>query len=205
MLVKLKLKNTDSPVTVDSQVFEYLTTNPYLVNIGFVINLREHSLGYTFFQKHWRQVNGTYKVETIYLHRLIAERFMIKPESNEPLYVQFKNGNNKDCRLENLEWVVRSKLIRNTKYVQGKTKFRGVSETTNGKFKAVIYVKNKRHFLGRFDTAEEAAYAYNLRAEELYGKMRSLNKIEKKVLEKIKLKFDNIEKLKAEDIKNAEV
>lgn len=193
MLVKLKLKNTDTPVTIDSHIYEYLSTNPYLVNIRFLDNLREHSLGYTFFQKHWRQVNGTYKVETIYLHRLIAERFITKPELNEPLYVQFKNGNNKDCRLENLEWVVRSKLIRNTKYVQGKTKFRGVSETTNGKFKAVIYVKNKRYFLGRFDTAEEAAYAYNVRAEELYGKMRSLNKIDKKSIERIKEKIDKAE------------
>lgn len=188
MLVKIKLKNTGNTILVNDNVYEYVTGNAYLAQIEFVKNLREHSLGYAFFQKHWKQASGSYKVETIYLHRLIAEKFISQMESNEPLYVQFKNGNNKDCRLENLAWVNRSKLVRNTKYVQGKTQYRGVSKVDK-KFRAVIYHKNERIFLGRFDTAEEAAYIYNKEAEKIFGKTRSLNKLPKDLTEEFDKKY----------------
>lgn len=190
MLVKIKLKNTGKTILVNDKVYEYLTGNPYLAQIEFVKNLREHSLGYSFFQKHWKQASGKYKVETIYLHRLIAEKFIPQEESDEPLYVQFKNGDNKDCRLENLAWVNRSKLVRNTKYVQGKTQFRGVSKVDK-KYRAVLYNKNERIFLGRFDTPEEAAYIYNREAEKIFGKTRSLNKLSKKITAKFDEKYQS--------------
>ncbi len=190
MLVKVELKNSKKSVLVDDKVYEYLVNNAYLAQIDFIKNLREHSLGYAFFQKHWRQASGKYKVETIYLHRLIAEKFIVQPESDEPLYVQFKNGNNKDCCMKNLEWVNRSKLVRNTKYVQGKTNFRGVSKV-DSKFRAVIYNKNKRISLGKYDTPEEAAYIYNKKAEELFGETRSLNRIPKKIKEELDKKYED--------------
>jgi len=167
-------------------------SNYYLSQIDFIKNLREHSLGYAFFQKHWRQASGRYKVETIYLHRLIAEKFIPQKESTEPLYVQFKNGNNKDCRMENLEWVERSKLVRNTKFVQGKTKYRGVSSVEGKKFRAIIYNKNKRIFLGQYETPEEAAYIYNQKAKELFGETRSLNRIPKKIKQELDSKYESL-------------
>jgi len=66
MLIKIKLKNVDNSVLVDAKIYEYLESNPYLSQIDFIKNLREHSLGYAFFQKHWRQASGKYKIETIY-------------------------------------------------------------------------------------------------------------------------------------------
>ncbi len=179
MLFKLKLKNSKKPVIVDDFVYEFLSQNDYLKSIKFIENLREHSLGYAFFQKHWRQLDGSYKVETIYLHKLIAEKFVEKPDISDTLYVQFINGNNKDCRVENLDWVIRSKLVRHTKKVQNKLGYRGISKVGK-KYSATLYKKNERIYLGRFNTLEEAVEAYNKKSEELFGYTKSLKRVEKK-------------------------
>ncbi len=182
---KVKLKNSKESVLVDEHVQEFLNTDPYLLKIKFLENLREHSLGYAFFQKHWPLQDKSYRVETIYLHKMIAEKFIPQPESVDRLFVLFKNGKTKDCRLENLGWVTRSRLVRNTKNVNSKTGFRGV--TKDGKrFRAIIYHNNLKIALGRFETAEEAAHAYNLKAQELYGEdVRSLNKVTQEKIDEI--------------------
>ena len=78
MLYKVKLKNAEDSVLLDDHVFEYLTTDPYLVKVDFVNNLRKHSSGCAVFQKTWKRADGSYKTETIYLHKLIAEKFLAK-------------------------------------------------------------------------------------------------------------------------------
>jgi len=192
MLCKLTLKNSKDTVLVDEKVNEWLLENPYLQKIKFLPNLREHSLNYAFFQKHWKQPDKSYKVETIYIHKLIAEEFIEKPKTDERLFVLFKNGKTKDCRLENLAWVNRSRLVRNTKNINSRTGFRGVTKDGK-KYRAIIYNNNLKIGLGRFETAEEAAYAYNLKAKELFGDdIRSMNKISKE-------KIAEIEKKRAEE------
>ena len=54
MNYKIKLKNYDDEVILDEQGYEYLNTDPYLVSVQFIKNLRMHSSGCAVFQKTWQ-------------------------------------------------------------------------------------------------------------------------------------------------------
>jgi len=90
-----------------------------------------------------------------------------------------KNGNKLDCRVDNLEWVTMGMLRRQMKPVNTQTGYRGVT-VDKGKFRSIINVDGQRINLGTFETAEEAAEAYNKKSLELFGKTKSLNKLKKK-------------------------
>lgn len=179
MLVKIQLKNSPNEVLVDDFVYEYLCTNPYLKSLDLVHNLREHSSGRAVFQKSWRQNDGKYKTETLYLHKLVAERFIKRgDEDNQkknPL-VKIINKNKLDCRVKNLEWSNRSVIKRNSITTRNKTGYIGVFQDKTS-YRAVIYQNKKAISLGSYKTAEEAAMAYNKKAIELYGNTKGVNKI----------------------------
>ncbi len=162
---------------LDAEVYEHLTTDPYLVKIDFVNNLRKHSSGCGVFQKSWRKSNGNYKIETIYLHRYIAEKFLAKPKERGRNLVGAKNGNKLDCRLQNLEWRTRSTSSRNRK-TTSKTGYTGVY-LENKKYRAIITINGKAVHIGMYNTPEEAARAYNKKAKEIYGETARLNKIKR--------------------------
>ena len=46
------------------------------------------------------------------------------------------------------------------------------------RYRSTIYNRNERIDLGFFETAEEAALAYNTKSEEIFGRTRSLNKVQ---------------------------
>jgi len=175
MLYKLRLKNSDEKALVDDVAYEFIVSNSYLKSINFLDNLRLHSSGYAFFQKSRPLKNGNYKTETIYLHKLIAEKFVIKSSHNKKLYALIKNGKRLDCRIRNLEWAPLSKVTRNTKYHDSKLGYRGVHKYKD-KYQAIIYDNCKRIALGYYDTPEEAALAYNQKSLELFGETIGLQK-----------------------------
>lgn len=176
MLFKINLKNADKTVLVDANVYDFLTKNEYLKSLEFTKNLRLHSSGYAVFQKSWQQKDGTYKVETIYLHKKIAEKFIEKPVDLEGKVVaRVVNGNKLDCRLKNLEWSTMSKASRKGKNY-GKSGFRGVRKDGT-RFRATIYVNRKAIHIGMYDTAEEAALAYNQKSVEYFGNDGKLNSV----------------------------
>ena len=178
MAVKISLKNSDKKALLDDQIFEKMSADKYLKTIKFWENLREHSSGYVFFQKNWRQKDGSYKNETIYLHKWISEKFIKKPAGKVRWFVRFKNSNTIDCRLDNLEWSTFSNLVRNTRKIKNSTGYRGVVKQGR-KYYAYIYVDRKGIPLGSFDTAEKAAEAYNKKSTQLFGKTNTLNTISK--------------------------
>ena len=177
VLYKIKLKNAKDTVLVDDKVYEYLTTDPYLVKIDLVNNLRKHSSGCAVFQKTWKLARGGYKTETIYLHKLIAEKFLKRTKTKKKNLVGAKNGNKLDCRLENLAYRSRSVASRQRK-TSSKVGYTGVYKENN-RYRAVISINRKSVHIGMFDTPEEAAIAYNKKSKELYGEDGKINVVKK--------------------------
>ncbi len=184
MLYKVKLKNADENVLLDDHVYEALSNDAYLSKVDFINNLRRHSSGCAVFQKTWKKVEGGYKTETIYLHRLVAERFLADDQTRKNNLVGAKNGNKLDCRLENLIWRSRSVASRQRK-TSSKVGYTGVYKENN-RYRAVISVNRKSIHIGMFDTPEEAALAYNKKSRELYGEDGKLNVIRSKTKTKAK-------------------
>lgn len=176
MLCKIRLKNSDKFALISSQTFEFLEDNDYYKEIDFLNNLRMHISGYVFFQKNYPTKAGKYQNITIYLHKLVAETFIQKPDANKRLFVRNKNGNALDCREDNLEWVTMADLRRHQNH-RNKTGYRGVVKVSKNSFRAVLYSGGKRHDLGVFKTAQEAAEAYNKYSEKLFGQTKGLNRL----------------------------
>ena len=172
-MYKVKLKNSDDTVLLDDKVYEHLLNDSYLSKIGFLDNLRKHSSGCAVFQKNWKKADGGYKTETIYLHKLIAERYLIHEKSDQKNLVGTVNGNKLDCRLENLKFRSRSVASRKRRS-SSKVGYTGVYKENN-RYRAVISVNRKSIHIGMFATAEEAALAYNKKSRELYGENGKIN------------------------------
>ena len=177
MLYKVKLKNASDTVLLDDAVYDYLTSDPYLVKVDFINNLRKHSSGCAVFQKTWKLARGGYKTETIYLHKLIAEKFLSTSKTKKKNLVGAKNGNKLDCRLENLIYRSRSVASRQRK-TSSKVGYTGVYKENN-RYRAVISINRKSVHIGMYDTPEEAAMAYNKKSKELYGDDGKINIIKK--------------------------
>lgn len=178
MLYKVSLRNChDEEVLISEETYKLITESPDYASKKMAENLRKHSNGYAFYQKNHPQKDGTYVNETLYLHKIMAEHFLGTPESEEHKYVMFKNGNKLDCRLENLCWATRSEITRNTKKHHSKSGFRGVYKEGD-RFRATLYNRAERIDIGFFETAEEAAAAYNQKSMEIFGRTRSLNRLE---------------------------
>ena len=175
MLYKVKLKNSEENVLLDDHVFEYLSNEPYLKKVDFINNLRRHSSGCAVFQKTWKKAEGGYKTETIYLHKLVAERFLAEQKTEANNLVGAKNGNKLDCRLENITFRSRAIASRKRK-TSSKTGYTGVY-SENNRYRAVISVNRKSVHIGMFNTPEEAALAYNKKSKELFGENGKQNVI----------------------------
>jgi tRNA splicing ligase len=175
MIYKVKLKNSEESVKLDDQVYEWITSDPYLVKVDFIHNLRKHSSGCAVFQKTWKKAAGDYKTETIYLHKLIAEKFLSHQKSSERNLVGAKNGDKLDCRLDNLTYRSRAIASRQRKATSG-TGYTGVYQEHN-RYRAVISIHGKSVHIGMFESPEEAAAAYNKLSREVYGEEGKLNKM----------------------------
>lgn len=175
MIYKVKLKNADESVLLDDAVYEWIKSDPYLSKLDLLNNLRMHSSGCVVFQKTWKKSEGGFKTETIYLHKLIAEKFLNKEKTKERRLVGTKNGNKLDCRLENIVYRSRSTASRMRK-TSSNTGYTGVYRE-HRRYRAVISVNGKAKHIGMFNTAEEAAAAYNKVSKEIFGDEGKINKV----------------------------
>ncbi len=177
MVIKIKLKREDKYVLLDHQVYETLNATSLFQDFKVFENLRQHSSGVPVFQKYIESVNGKLKIETIYLAKYIASKYLPRPLSGKRLFLNFINGDKLDLRLKNLKWEEMSKLSRARTTSVNKTGFRGVRKTPQQKYVAMISDGAKQIYLGTFNTAEEAAIAYNKKSVELFGMTPNLNKV----------------------------
>lgn len=179
MIHKISLKNCEEEVLLSEEIYRLLTEDPKYASKKILENLRLHSNGYAFYQKNHPQHDGSYINETLYVHKIMAEHFLGEPQSEDHRYVMFINGDKLDCRLENICWATRSAITRNTAKHHSKSGFRGVYREGD-RFRATLYNKTQRIDLGFFESAEEAAKAYNQKSEEIFGRTKSLNSLEEK-------------------------
>lgn len=91
-------------------------------------------------------------------------------------YVDHRNGLGLDNRRENLRPATPSENTINQAAPRTNTSgYKGVNLFRNGRWRATIGHQRKQIHLGYFDTAEEAAHAYDAAALELYGQFARPN------------------------------
>lgn len=178
METHIALKNTDKFAIIDDYVLADLVSDPFLQEIKFFENLRLHSSSCVVFQKKIKR--GIHKkgcqTKTIYLHKLIAERYLSNLKVGKATLVGARNGNKLDCRIRNLVYRSRSVASRKRKSTS-KVGYRGVYKENN-RYRAVISQYGRNIHIGMFDTPEEAALAYNQRSFELFGSEGKINIIQ---------------------------
>lgn len=178
MIYKVKLKNDEQNVLLDEKTYEWLTTDGYLTSVNFINNLRRHSSGCVVFQKTWKKApaeGGGYKTETIYLHKLIAERFLHEQKQGKVKLVGVRDGNKLNCQVGNLLYRSRAHASRQRK-TSSSTGFTGVYRE-HKQYRAVISIEGKAKHLGMYSTAEAAAYAYNLVSRHFFADEGKINKL----------------------------
>lgn len=74
----------------------------------------------------------------------------------------------------NLRWATRSIQQLNQRHRKNETGYRGVRKG-NGRFIARLFYNRTYIYIGRYDTAEEAALAYNQKSLEIHGENANLN------------------------------
>lgn len=93
------------------------------------------------------------------------------------IVVDHINGDKLDNRRSNLRLCSQSQNTKNTLVAKdNRSGIKGVSQKSNGKWRARIMVARKEIALGTFDTAEEAQAAYDKAAIEHHGDFASPNK-----------------------------
>jgi hypothetical protein len=108
-------------------------------------------------------------VQYEYLHR-----FLMNPPDG--MQVDHRDRNGLNCTWVNMRICTAQQNQRNSRALNNTTGYRGVEETRYGKFSARILVDvGVRLNLGNFNTAQEAARAYDTAAVEYHGEFATLN------------------------------
>jgi hypothetical protein len=113
----------------------------------------------------YRQV--AIKPKNLLLHRLVAIAFIPNPDGKR--CVDHINGDKLDNRVCNLRWATDVENMRNRKPHSKKSDLpRGVYKK-GARYRALIQCEGKLHFLGTYDSPEEASEVYEVTAAELFG------------------------------------
>ncbi len=138
---------------VDDEDFEHLSKHKWSLVPG--------NRGTAYAAAQIKNAQGEWRFRR--MHRFIMG-------SKDPaLYIDHRNGNGLDNRKENLRVATPLENGRNrTRALKNKTGFRGVQPRLGGGkcFQAVIRVNHKLICLGSYDTAEDAARAYDKAAKQ---------------------------------------
>ena len=115
------------------------------------------------------------KSTKLYVHRLVAKEFLDNPDDKG--FVDHINHNRSDNTVTNLRWVTRVENNKNTTSRRNaSSKYCGVHWSKSIKrWIAQITDNGKSIHIGCFDTAEEAAEAYDERARLIHGEYANLN------------------------------
>lgn len=117
--------------------------------------------------------NKKYEYKCILMHRLIMK-------ANDDRIVDHKDHNGLNNQKSNLRLCTKADNNRNVgKHADAKySKYKGVSFDKNrGKWISAVKFQRKTINLGRFDSEDAAAKAYNYKADELFGEFANLNNV----------------------------
>ena len=133
--------------------------------------------------------NSGYQIVSLYndegmkvfsVHVLVAQEFLVKPpDEDERLEVDHINRCKTDNQVCNLRYVSHSQNMMNRmKQTRRATssQYKGVQwNKLRQKWKASIKLEGRQIYLGLYTCEEEAALAYDLKAEEIFGEHAHLN------------------------------
>ena len=148
---EIKLQNSHLTAKVDDEWFAPLSRYKWvLTEKGYAYRMVKPAFG-------------------IMMHRVIN----MTPEGLQTDHI---NGDKLDNRVANLQSCTNAENCRKRhRAVKSKSGYRGVMQTSSGKFESSIMVNYKRQYLGVYGTAEEAARAYDAKAIELHKSFAYLN------------------------------
>lgn len=114
--------------------------------------------------RHFPRVGKVYRSER--LHRFILQ----VPKGMD---IDHINGNGLDCRKSNLRIATKSQNQANRKKYS-KYPYKGI-KSMRKRWQARITKDRVQHFLGTFDTPEQAANAYDVAARKFHGEFACVN------------------------------
>ena len=118
----------------------------------------------------YRQLN--YKGKAYPVHHLV----WALAHGKFPDRLDHIDGNRMNNRLENLRECSAAQNSHNTKLSKAnKSGYKGVYSQAGGRWYARIRAHGKSHYLGLFDSAEDAAKAYDAAARDLHGDFAKTN------------------------------
>jgi len=118
---------------------------------------KEYSVGKVGYPYLFLWING--KSKSHYIHRMVATHFIDNPDNKR--YINHINSDKLDFSIENLEWVsqLENSHHSTSKRVKRSSKYVGVFAHT-GKWESACWFNNKKQYIGRFETEEEAHEAH---------------------------------------------
>lgn len=135
---------------------------------GVTASVTSH--GYVRLVRYHGIHDGKPKYTQRYLHRIVVG-------ADEGQYVDHINGDKLDNRKENLRVCSNAQNSRNKKQYSGA--YKGVHfNKVSGNWIAQITVNYKCKHIGSFNTAEEAALAYNKAAKQFHGEFAFQNEVQ---------------------------
>jgi hypothetical protein len=120
---------------------------------------------------------GTGARERLWLHNEVMMNVIGRQLESHEL-VDHINLDKLDCRRANLRLATRTDNEANkAKGRRGTSRYKGVSRTKQGKWKAELTVAGQRIYLGTYENEKEAAKAYNGEAKTQFGEYARLNDV----------------------------